>query len=390
MSTRRVLLVEVNRDGTVGGSHQAMFDLARTLDRRRYLPVCLFYEKNSFADRLRGLGFEVLLWDAEWEREHLTPSRWFTPRRAMGIVGAVARRVALLRAQRIDLVHINNSPSWSYYDWLPAARMVGIPCITHLRGELHPMRNGIVRWLTSRFDHYISISSYVTEILRSERFPSQRITQIEDGVDAENLRRSVRRSRADVRADLGVPSDALLAVMAGHLKEWKGQDVVLRALAGLAPELRARISVAFAGSDDPRSTAFRKHLDDLVRTHQLESCVQFLGRRDDVPDLMNAADIVLHASTRPEPFGLVLVEGMALGRLVIAAALGGPVQIMGEDSDWIFDPRVPSQLTRLLRRVIERPEIAAENTSVSVARAEAYSARRTTHRVQNLYDQLLA
>ena len=117
--------------------------------------------------------------------------------------------------------------------------------------------------------------------------------------------------------------------------------------------------------------------------------MRFLGQRDDVPDLMSAADVIIHASTRPEPFGLVIVEGMALGRLVIAAALGGPVQIMGENPEWMFNPQVPSQLTELLRRVIERPDLAVENGYASVARAESFSTRRTAHRVQTVYDQLL-
>lgn len=388
-SPRRVLLVEINHDGTFGGSHQALFDLARNLDPTLYQPVVLFYEDNPFAERLRNLGIRVQTWDAEWMREHGARARWFAPGRALRLGAAVARRVSFLRRERIELVHINNSPSFSYYDWLPAARIVGIPCVTHLRGELYPMRNGVTRWLNRRFDHYIAISSYISGVLANENFPRQRITQIEDGIDAEAFLSRVQRSRDDVRTELGVAAGQLLAVMVGHLREWKGQDVVLRALAQLTPQEQSRLRVVFAGADDPIDTAFRARLDSLVSEHRLGNCVAFLGGRTDVPDLMNAADLVLHASTRPEPFGLVVLEGMILGRLVIAAALGGPLEILSDDSGWTFDPSDPSALAELLRRVVANPKISAAYSRTAASKAATFSARRTATRVQDIYSGLL-
>lgn len=385
----RILLVEINHDGTFGGSHQAMYDLARHLDPNRYTPVVLFYEDNPFAEELRGLGYRVLTWDAEWNIEHGARSRWFSPRRVVRLAGAVARRVALLRRERIDLVHINNSPSFSYYDWLPAARMSGIPCVTHLRGELYPIRSNLVRWLNCRFDHYFAISSYVRGILEREKFPLDRISQIEDGVDIGSFLGRVKRSRADIREELGAAPDQVLAVMVGHLREWKGQDVVLRALGQLDRAMLSRIRVVFVGADDPIDTAFRARLDSLVETHGLEQSVSFLGGRNDVPDLMNGADLVLHASTRPEPFGLVVLEGMVLGRLVIAAALGGPLQIVGEGG-WTFDPARPEELAALLRRVIEHPELLTSRAASAVARAATFTVQRTANRVQSVYASLLA
>ena len=53
----RVLLVEVNEDGTAGGSYQCLFDIARSLDPRQFTPVVLFYENNRFAERLKAWGF---------------------------------------------------------------------------------------------------------------------------------------------------------------------------------------------------------------------------------------------------------------------------------------------------------------------------------------------
>jgi glycosyltransferase involved in cell wall biosynthesis len=389
-SPRRILVVETNHDGTVGGSHQALYDLVRLLDPMRYTPIVLFYETNPFVERLRALGIRVLTWDAEWEIEHKTRARWFTPGRLVGLGGVLGRRVALLRRERIALVHVNNSPSVSYYDWLPAARIAGLPCVTHLRGELLRISGPLVRWAHCNFDRYISISSYVTGVLERESFPFDRIRQIEDGIDTAKVRGAVTRGRLAVREELGVAADALLVVMAGHLRSWKGQDVVLLALAELEQTERRGVRVVFAGADDPSAPEFRHRLDNLVAAHELEPCVQFLGDRNDVPNLMNAADIVLHASTKPEPFGLVVLEGMAHGRLVIASALGGPLQIVDEGSGWLFDPSEPLQLAMLLRRAIAHPSVVTSYRDAARARADAFTVARVATRVQNVYAELLA
>lgn len=386
---KRILLVETSRDGTAGGSHQALYDLARLLNPRKFVPIVLFYETNPFVTALRALGVRVLTWDAECRREHGSRARWFTPRRFVGLGEAIARRVQVLHAERIDLIHVNNSPSLSYFDWLPAARLARIPCVTHLRGELLPIASWPRRWAQLRFDRYITISDYVTSILERERFPLDRIRQIEDGIDPDQLRSRVFRQRDAVRAELGIPPERLFVLMAGHLRPWKGQDAALRAIAGLAPSERARVRLAFAGADDPQSPGYRRDLASLVDDHGLAGSVSFLGDRRDIPDLMNAADLVLHASTSPEPFGLTVLEGLALGRMVIASAFGGPRQIVTAESGWTFDPNDPVQLTRLLQRILREPGIPATFALAARMRADKFTASRTANRVQDVYGELL-
>jgi hypothetical protein len=60
---KRILYIELNTDGTAGGSHQCLFDLVRHLDRDRFTPVVLFYQDNRFATMLRELGVEVHVWN---------------------------------------------------------------------------------------------------------------------------------------------------------------------------------------------------------------------------------------------------------------------------------------------------------------------------------------
>src|SRR3954469_2709290 len=118
-AAKRVLLVEINEDGTVGGSHQALFDLATHADRSAFEPIVLFYEENRFAEILRERGFEVHTWksarDVERTRRYSTGVRGqFNT--GWSVLGAIRRRFRFLRDERVDLVHLNNSPCIGFSD----------------------------------------------------------------------------------------------------------------------------------------------------------------------------------------------------------------------------------------------------------------------------------
>jgi glycosyltransferase involved in cell wall biosynthesis len=172
------------------------------------------------------------------------------------MIAAIERRAGLLRRERIDLLHLNNSPIPTAEDWLPAARLSATPVVTHCRAHVRPSIRGLRGWLARRFDRVISISRTVSESLRAAGVPEERIAQVYDGVDARRLLESVRRSPADVRRDLGIPADALLVLMVGHLRSWKGQHVLLDALDALDAEELSRLRVLFAGDVDPIEIAY--------------------------------------------------------------------------------------------------------------------------------------
>ena len=391
MSARRVLFVELNEDGTTGGSHVALLDIVRHLDRRRYEPVVLFYQENDFVERVRALGGEAHVWTAErrLERGSGQPRLLRVAARPLTLAGAIRRRVRFLRDAGISLVHVNNSPSFAYEDWLPAARIAGVPIVSHVRGELFRPGRLTSRLLVPRFDRLVAISRYVETIPRAVGVPARSIELIHDGVDLAHVRdRAARDDPAAVRAALGVAPDETLAVMVGHLRAWKGQHVVLDAMRRLDPALLSRLRVVFAGAPDRFSPGYHERLVAECAAPPLAGRATLLGPRSDAPALMQAADVVLHASTVPEPFGLVVVEAMALGRPVIASALGGPGEVLEGDCGWTFDPAQPQQLAACLEAVIAHPAQARRVGAAARVRAESFDVRDTVRRLERLYAEL--
>lgn len=372
-------------DGTSGGSQQCLTDLASRLRASSYDPIVLLYQQTRHVEQLSSLGVEVHVWRRE------PPARPpFKLLRNVGLTAyAIARRVAFVRQHRIDLVHLNNSPGGGYDDWVPAAKLSGRAIITHARAPFSLPSFSLWRTLATRFDAVIAISDFMLRSAVEAGLPAGRIVRIHDGIDATAYARTVSRSRAAVRAELGVDESTQLVLMPGHLRRWKGQHKVLRALALLPPADRERIRVVFAGAAGKLNGAY---FEELRRTRDelgLERTVQFLGERSDVADLINASDLVLHASIEPEPFGLVIVEAMALGKALIASNRGGPSEIVTPASGVLVDAQSEHEIADAVRRLISSEALRQKLGSGARARVNEFSLDATVRNVEAVYARLI-
>lgn len=384
---RRILLVEANEDGTTGGSHRALVDLVSHFDRTRFEPVVLFYEHNEAEPLLAGCEVHVWAEIRRRERRHHGPvGVW---RQASGVLPALVRRMRFLRRARIDLVHLNNSPALGYEDWLPAAWLLGIPCVAHARGEFWLTRRWIGRAMMRGFDRLLPVSHLMADFSRAAGFTEQQVCTVHDGVDRDAFVRRVGREPKEVRAELGLPPAAVVATQVAHLRSWKGHDLVLDALDRMAPPVRDRLVVLWIGSSPAGENAWADRLRAKAEALGLAGRVRFLGARKDVPDLLNASDLLLHASTSPEPFGLVLLEAMVLGKPVLASRLGGPMEILTPESGATFDPRSPDELAAQLARLVSDADLRRRLGEAGRARAAEFDVARTTRRVQQVYTELL-
>ena len=385
----RILIVESNEDGTVGGSHQALFDLVVGIDQADFEPVVLFYETNKFVGLLGDRGIEVVLFDEFTQRRReTTPARGSVARMLRSGMDVVRCRRALRRL-RIDLVHMNNSPSVGNDNWLPAAMSLRIPCIVSAMGNTSRPRRLIHRWLYRKFDLYLAISRYVAGTLLARGVNPSRIELIYLGVDVDNLKRRAARLRDAVLDELGVGRDQILVLMVGNLREWKGQREVVRALRLLPQHVRSRMCFCFAGGTARADTAYEAELRSEVADAGLGDCVKFLGARGDVPDLYAAADIAVHASTMPEPFGLVVPEAMALRCAVIAASAGGPAEIIIPGTGILCDPRRPEEYAQALEQLIVNDALRASIADAAPARAAVFSIERNIQATSRAYRRAL-
>jgi glycosyltransferase involved in cell wall biosynthesis len=389
-SRSRVLFLEPNDDGTVGGSYQVLYDFVRHVDRERYEPVVVFYQDNRFVEALRAEGVEVHLLVDVWKRERNAMRSGRPLRQSCMWVEAIIRRVLFLRRERIALLHVNGTPQTGHDDWLPAARILGIPalatCAINVRRDIG---SALQRALMRGYSRVLPVSHHVARQLIEFGFGTHQVVTIHPGIDVEAFRSRVRCSATQTRSALGVAPDVMLIALVGNLRPWKGQHVAIEALGLLSPRQREGLQLLLVGATADCDAGYERELRAAVIATGLEAQVQFLGHRDDIPELMAAADVVLHASTEPEPFGLVVVEGMALGRFVLASELGGPSEILEHRIGATFSPARPAELANRLAVLIGHPEHRVESAAAARSHAERFDIAMTVEATTRVYDQLV-
>ncbi len=160
------------------------------------------------------------------------------------------------------------------------------------------------------------------------------------------------------RSEMGIARDAPVIAVVGRLQSWKGQDVFIRAAAIVAEAFPSARFLVVGGPSMAGDEDYEAGLKQLARQLGVAGSVLFCGEREDVPELMGASDIVVHTSTVPEPFGLVVIEAMAAGRPVVATRGGGPSEIISEGrTGFLTTPGDHRELAATLCLLIQDSEL---------------------------------
>ena len=157
-----------------------------------------------------------------------------------------------------------------------------------------------------------------------------------------------------------MPADAFTVALIGRVSDWKGQDVLARALA--EPALASIGAVGLvAGDAAPGGEAAERSLDRLAEALGVGDRLIRLGFREDVDTVLGAADALTVPSTRPEPLGLVALEGALAGLPVVASSHGGVTEIVRDgETGLLVPPGDPGALATALRALADDPARAAE------------------------------
>lgn len=389
---KRILYVEHNTDGTIGGSHLCLLEICRGLDRSRYQAVVCFFQDNSLVPAFKAAGAQVVF-GKPW-----IPVRF--GQRGFGFVGRLVRaalnvtRMLLsrplrwlwfFRKHRIDLVHLNNACGFDH-DVMLAAWLFRIPCIVHERG-IETSLSEVAQFFARRVERIITISDAVQDNLLRLGIPARKMLRIDDGINPDRLPQQSPVER--LREDWRVPSGAPVIGIVGNIKYWKGQETVIRAAHRLKPsfpDLRCFLVGAVGESE------YKARLDGLVGELGLQATVIFTGFQRRPTDLVALFDVCVHASVEPEPFGLVLLEAMGKGKPLIATNIGAPREIVMEGQTGFLTPpaddvALAKRLELLLRDPKLRNDMGARGRERFLAR---YTADRNVERIQSLYDDVYA
>lgn len=302
------------------------------------------------------------------------------------------RLARLIRAHDVDLVHARSrAPAWSA---LLACRRTGTPFVTTMHAP-YPYRSALKRRynaVMTRGDRVIAISDYVARDAR-ERYgldPAV-VRTVPRGVDTARFAPGAVNGRrvATLAERWRLPVDRRVVLMPARLSRWKGQAVLIEAMALLGrTDLRCMIVGA-----DPATDAYRRELEALARARGVDTVVQIADLCDDMPAAYMLADVVVHASTEPEGFGRVVAEAMAMGRPVIATDLGAPPEIVEDGrTGWLVPPGDAKALADAIGRALgQSPEQRDRMARAARDRVAArYTARHMAAATLAVYRELWA
>lgn len=317
----------------------------------------------------------VRLLDPAWLRARKLPFA-STIDNVFNLAPEVLNYLRAFRASRAQLVYLNNDANCNIAAAV-AATLARLPLVLHARG-FHADTRG-TRWVLSKLDHCMAVSHAVRDELVGLGLPAARCSVVPEGLDLDAFHPIEPSSR--VRAELGLRPGQPVITLVGGLIDWKGQDVLLDA----APRIFARhpdAQILLVGAAYGRNDAFSRLIAQRVAAPELAGRARLLGGRADIPEILSVSSVVIHASTNPEPFGRTFLEGMALGRPVIASAEGGPLDVIEHEVDGLLiAPRDPALLAGAILRVLSEPDLAARLAANGAAKARRFSIQHHTQLV---------
>ena len=389
----------------VSGSTISLCTLLRRLERRQYDP-CVVFARAAQQDHLRGSGgpptdSRVIVWRNGLKSTRIGRAFYrMALRRAqpvrtlltgllavLDIVFVVApytlRLYRLARGRRIALVHHNNGVEPRS---VLLARLLRVPLVVYQRGDEWHSRTarGLARMVTL----FMANSEATKRDLVALGVPPGKIRVIYPPVDLERFNPGVDAQRQ--RKEFGVSAAQPCFGIFGTLLEWKGHHVFLEAARRVmdkVPNARAFV----VGEAPERGRAYREELDRLVERLGITDRVIFAGFREDVPELMQLLQVVVHASVTPEPFGRVIAEAMAMGKPVVATSAGGPLEIVEDGATgYLVGADEPEAMARAIIRLLTDPagadRIGRRGHETVVARFSAEAHART---VEQVYAEVL-
>jgi glycosyltransferase involved in cell wall biosynthesis len=242
--------------------------------------------------------------------------------------------------------------------------------------------------LGRRMKAVICISAAVRDNFTKVGVTDLPFVTIHNGLDPAQMK--VTREADEIRAELGLPASARLVGIVGNIKPWKGQEVVVRAMAKLRDEFPDVVCLLI-GDTSPDDMRYRVSVNALIGELGLTGRVLVTGFKQDIANYVNALEIQIHASVAPEPFGRVLLEAMALEKPVIASGDGAVPEILVDgQTGYLFPPNDSDALAARLRELLGDASLSHAMGRAGRTRLEAeFSITRNVAETQKLYERLL-
>jgi glycosyltransferase involved in cell wall biosynthesis len=375
MSFRKIRVLEMIDDASIGGGQMHVYLLAKYLDGSRFDITVATEPEGFLVDKLKEIGISVL---PVRMSNTLRLSSLFTTRR-------------LLRDQQFDIIHTHGGTAGF---WGRSAAVInGSPAVRfHTYHGFHYLHQAnVTSKLFRLIDRYfLPATTRVICVCQSDLeqginagvVSKEKGIVVYNGIEAEKYGRNVTSN--ELRESFHAGENDTVFISVGRLHVQKGHRDLIRAFKHAAHQYtQSRLLIVGDGE-------LRAELEGLARSLELQEKIFFLGNRKDIPELLQAADIfVLSSLWEGQP--IALLEAMATGLPVIATNVNGIPEIISDGQDGLLvDAGSVDGMATAMKRMIADVELRTQCSLNGRARIDKeFSAQHMAQRVGDLYTRCI-
>jgi len=380
-SGEKLKVLFVSHSAFLNGAETSLLSLLSNLDRNEFEPVLVIPCEGELGKKVRSMGITVYIANQEWWVEGC-----YSITGNVSLHNRVTDLLAIIDIENPDIVHTNTSV---VIEGAIAAAIRGIPHIWHIHEILdnHPrlrpiLPHKITYSIMSKLSERIAVVSRAVRDQLTEVIPMDKMEIIYNGVDTNRFRPNLD---SDIRDELGLQSEDVLAVAVGSVIKEKGYDNLLAA-AALLKARGTRVLTAIVGQGEAEGV---QELLASITTLGLKSHVKYLGYRTDIPEILSATDIYILPSVT-DAFPFVVLEAMSMGKPIVATKCGGPSEMLVDgESGFLVETNDPEALAAKIELLAKDPELQARMGKSAIRRVKSrFSLETFVSRFSSAYRQL--
>lgn len=379
----------IHQSAELYGSDKTLFFLVKELSQYGIKPIVVLPEEGSLTTLLREADIEIIISPIiKLSRSLFSPLNLI--KFPFHIFSALRQLNKKLIHHKIDLIHSNTLAVLlgAFY-----AKWKRINHLWHVHEiiEKPDFANKLYRFLVNSLSSKVVFNSKASfrSLVRSNQDLKTKSSIIYNGIEKPNKSYNLDEINNFRAEEMGLASDALLIGIVGRISRWKGQLLLLEAFEKLQTE-NAKIYLLIIGSPPSDQDHYLSDLKNAIISKGLEDKVQIHPFTPEIWKYWASIDIAVVPSTEPEPFGLVAIEAMLIGKPVIAAAHGGLTEIIKhKETGWLFKPNDLNDLYSALKQLIENKILRKKlgsNAKVNVE--DRFSLEKYVQNFSNLYKSM--
>jgi len=317
----------------------------------------IFLEKGSMVEQVRSLGIKTKVINAGRLRNFFK------------LISTIIKIKHIAKKEKADLI----------FSWMGKA---------HLYGGLAGILSGISSvWYNLGISNKKGVMDIIPTLIpskliltcsklgsktQSKIWPKRNIKVVYPAVELERFDNSKLLTPSKIRKKLNLPDKSPVIGIIGRLQKWKGIHVLIKSMPHILKKYPEACCVIIGGKHNLEQ-AYPRYLKKIIDELKLKNKVILAGFQKNIHEWTQALDIVVHASDN-EPFGIVILEAMDLGKPVVAGDKGGPKEIITEEVNGLFAPYGNAKiLANQILRYLDDPKFAKKIGEAAQKRARDFS-----------------